>query len=486
MKRLFTYTTIITSTLAFIGCNKQLNQQPISSLPTSAFWQTSQDASTGTASIYAGMQNVFSSAFIEWGDARSDNFTYGGTGENQIDVALNGLNSTDASADWGNIYNTILRANLAIKYIPNIIGLTQVQTNNYLSQAYGARAFMYFWAVRVWGDVPVRLAPYESIDSTPYLARSNADSVLTNVVIPDLTKALSLVDNTSYSTFIITKGSILAMLSEVYMWKKDYPNVLATTAQLMAMNRYSLVPAYGYKDVFVGATTAENIWTLNWNWKTDGRNDIGTKIGSNGNTSNYVIDKGLLSELELNKNDIRRNIDYDTAVASANLPLTVIWKYYPMDVSTGKPATPPRVQNEAKLPFYRWPDILLMRAEALNLGKNDKDSAIILVNLVRARAGATPLLSANYPATLDIENAVLNERQLELFAEGKRWFDLVRTNTLLNNNLITLMDPLIRARQATLKITPTGFLDVRKILWPVSRQALISDPLLIQNPPYSE
>jgi starch-binding outer membrane protein, SusD/RagB family len=80
-----------------------------------------------------------------------------------------------------------------------------------------------------------------------------------------------------------------------------------------------------------------------------------------------------------------------------------------------------------------------------------------------------------------VEKAILDERQLELFAEGKRWFDLVRTN-----RVISVMDPLVKLRQQYLGIGQTGFNDARKILWPISRDALNKDPLLIQNPPYSD
>jgi hypothetical protein len=489
MKRLIYIVTGVFSLLT-IGCKKELDQQPISDLSSELFWKTAEHALLGNAAIYDGIQKTFSSngSFTEWGDARSDNFTFGGTGENQINVVLNGLNSLTATASWNNLYLTIGRANAAIKYLPGISELSELQRNNYMAQAYGIRAFMYFWAVRLWGDVPVRLTPYEDIDETPNLARSPSDSVINSVIIPDLLKANSLVDKNAINVFELNAGGILAMLAEVYLWKKDYAKVLSTIDQLTALNRYALTPLtpvfLTYKDIFVSGNTKENVWTLHWDYLVDGGNGIGGKIGSSDQTSNYYIDSIPLLKWETNKADIRRGINYDTTGANNLQRVIQIWKYYPLDPSSGKPVVPSRGQNQVRLLLYRWADILLMRAEALNWGNNDKTGATAIVNQIRARVKAGNVNAANYnnfATQLDVEKAILDERQLELFAEGKRWFDLVRTG-----RVIQVMDPVVKHRQQLLGIGQTGFSDARKILWPISRDALTRDPLLIQNPPYSD
>src|SRR5690242_1997456 len=172
MKKSLYYILLLTL-LAATGCKKYLDQQPISSLSTESFWKTSDDAKLGVAAIYDGVQKALSGngSYTDWGDARSDNFTYGGTGENQINVSVNGLTSLTPAASWSNVYLTIGRANTAIKYLPNISTLSAVQRNDYLAQAYGIRAYMYFYAIRVWGGVPVRLEPYESITEDPTTPR---------------------------------------------------------------------------------------------------------------------------------------------------------------------------------------------------------------------------------------------------------------------------------------------------------------------------
>jgi starch-binding outer membrane protein, SusD/RagB family len=475
----FIYIILVLS--CFLGaCKKQLNQQPISDLSSELFWKTAEHAKLGNAAIYDGVQKTLSGNYTDWGDARSDNFTYGGTGENQINVVLNGLNATTPGSSWNNLYMTIARANVAIKFLPGIKELSDVNRNHYLAQAYTVRAYMYWYGVRVWGDLPVRLTPYEDINEDPATPRSSADSIINSIIIPDLQKALTLVDKNATSVWEISYGAILSMLTDVYLWKKDYANVLSTTDQLIALKKYDLAPTTSYKDIFVSASTKENIWSLNWNYLVDGGNGI-SKIASSSNTSNYYIDSVPLMKWETNKVDIRRAINYDTLVANALQRVIQVWKFAPQPDPLKPPVVPAGNQNEAKLVLYRWADILLMRAEALNWGRNDKAGAFALVNQVRTRAKVASLNPANFATQLDVEKAILDERQLELFAEGKRWFDLVRTGRALQ-----VMDPLIRQRQRNLGLTQNGFTDPRKILWPISRDALTRNPLLVQNPPYSD
>ena len=474
---------IIVFCLFLTACKKQLTQEPISDLSSDLFWKTAEHAMLGNAAIYDGIQKTLSGNYTEWGDARSDNFTFGGTGENQINISLNGLNATTGAANWNNLYMTIGRTNSAIKYLPSIKDLGDVSKNHFLAQAYTARAYLYWYAVRVWGDVPVRLAPYEDINEEPNVVRSPADSVINSIIIPDLQNALALADKNATNVWEISRGAILSMLTEIHLWKKDYAKVISTTDELIALKKYDLAPAATYKEIFITASTKENIWSLHWNYLVDGGNGI-SRLGSSGNTANYYIDSIPLSIWQNNKTDIRRAINYDTIRANSLQEVNQIFKFAPQPDPLKRPVLPGTTQNEAKLVLYRWADIILMRAEAINRANNDKTGAINIVNQVRTRAIAgnvDPLKYNNFASQADVEKAILDERQLELFAEGKRWFDLVRTGQVMQ-----VMDPLIRQRQKRLGLTENGFTDPRKILWPISRAAMVRNLLLVQNPPYSE
>lgn len=77
----------------------------------------------------------------------------------------------------------------------------------------------------------------------------------------------------------------------------------------------------------------------------------------------------------------------------------------------------------------RFADILLIKAEAMN-ELNGAAAAAPFVNQVRDRAGLPALSSSLSQA--DMRAAIWKERALELFMEADRWFDLKRTDRLID------------------------------------------------------
>jgi hypothetical protein len=77
--------------------------------------------------------------------------------------------------------------------------------------------------------------------------------------------------------------------------------------------------------------------------------------------------------------------------------------------------------------IIRYADVLLMLAEAMN--ENSKtNEALTYLNQVRVRAGLTGYSGLSQD---EARNKILDERRFELFLEGHRWFDLVRTGRAL-------------------------------------------------------
>ncbi len=108
------------------------------------------------------------------------------------------------------------------------------------------------------------------------------------------------------------------------------------------------------------------------------------------------------------------------------------------------------------MPIFRYADILLMKAELL-LRAGDVGGALDYVNIVRARANATPLLDLTMESLLD-------ERARELFAEGHRRSDMIRFGTYGE----------ARWEKPDMSLSHTT-------IWPIPQGQIDVNPNLIQN-----
>lgn len=108
--------------------------------------------------------------------------------------------------------------------------------------------------------------------------------------------------------------------------------------------------------------------------------------------------------------------------------------------------------------FYRYADVLLMRAEAL-VRTNRATEAVAPVTLVRTRAGLAPL----NPVTLD---NLLDELGREFYWENHRRTDLIRFGKFLQ--------PWQEKSQS----------DPKRLLFPIPNRSLAANPNLVQNPGY--
>ncbi|THU37000.1 RagB/SusD family nutrient uptake outer membrane protein [Niastella caeni] len=136
----------------------------------------------------------------------------------------------------------------------------------------------------------------------------------------------------------------------------------------------------------------------------------------------------------------------------ANLEVTGIRVMkYPIDYSGGE-------QADNDYVIFRLADVMLMKAEAL-LRTNNAAGALVIVNAIRTKRGATPLTSLNPEALLD-------ERGRELYWEGWRRQDLIRFGKFLQ----------------PWQEKPTD--DPKYLIFPIPAEQLAVNPNLTQNEGY--
>lgn len=454
------------------GCKKFLDEKPQSELTPEQFWQTEDDIKAALAGVYDGVQGCFDGNWVYWGDGRTDNMDVTQYGNKQY--SQNGLSATTSGTDWTPFYITMLRANTLMKYAHGVKNVTEASLAQYMAQCLSIRAYCYFWLVRLWGDAPVWLQPYNDLAQNPYRPRTSVDSIFTGIIIPDLEKAWNMFNTDHSSVYNVNKGAVAAMLTEVYMWRKDYTNALAWSDKLLALKWYSLAATADWKKLFTDpSTTPENIWSLTWDYLVDGGADISSQIGANETNSDFSVTDTLWNYFVANPTDIRGALSFDMTIDNRDK----MHKFFAVKLNKDGHQIFPR-SSEANVQFtlYRLADIILLRAEAFNK-MGDKASALAALNQVHIRAGMPAFTDADFADADAMENGILRERQLELFLEGRRWFDLIRTS-----KVIQVMDPILKQRVPG----GPGFNDIRLALFPINRNNLNSNLLLKQNPPYSE
>jgi hypothetical protein len=116
-------------------------------------------------------------------------------------------------------------------------------------------------------------------------------------------------------------------------------------------------------------------------------------------------------------------------------------KYYPTlkkyDATQARAGNDPNISSVRPFIVYRFSETYLIAAEAaFKLGL--QGDAVNYLNVVRQRAGDTPAAKTALAATTDVDlstggiDYILAERSRELAGEQMRWFDLKRTNRLID------------------------------------------------------
>ncbi len=520
MKKIFGI-ALLTTVITLGSCKKFLEIPPVTAIRAENFYQSAKDMTGAMASLYGNFQQAmvgesqFNNKYTMWGEARSDNYERGGNSNaTYAELQLNGLTAGNPFSDWSSMYKVINIANLNLKYIPGIVNteinkalITPLIINDNLAQSRGLRAMAYFYIVRTWGDAPIRLQPFEDATQDARQARDPVDKIFDEVIIPDLVFCYNNVNNADYSVFKMGRAAACAALVDVYMWRKDYTNAIkwfgllgATKAPAKATyggtQLTDLEPTANWNKMFYDPSNSiEAIWNIHWNTTVNGCPCM-AGVSATPNNTPLVIDYGIFYDWPLKyPTDIRTRATYDIAKTDARDRL---WKFYKGTGTLGTTSytvlAADRDANTSNvlLSMYRLADMYLLYAEALNK-TGDRTNALKYLNFIRTRANI-PVYTVNSPevsvtpGVLDatkLEDAIIQERQYELFGEGKRWFDLVRTD-----RVIQVMDPIIKARQVRAGVLPadaTGFgTDKRKYLWPINRNVMNSNSLLKQNPPYTD
>ena len=143
-------------------------------------------------------------------------------------------------------------------------------------------------------------------------------------------------------------------------------------------------------------------------------------------------------------------------------------------------------------PIIRLAELYLDRAECYaNLGNVQK--ALDDLNVVRDRAGIPLLTTADVTADTSILDLVRNERFVELWGEGHRYYDLrrwmiapeyLKAGTREGLNALEKINPSFSEFNKVVRVNQPFQWNQRMYLLPIPDSEIYNDPNLVQAPGY--
>lgn len=480
IKRLLIVSVVI---LSITACKKDL--EPYNAKSDDNALNTPADLQTATYGAYAGLVNADYTLNLYWMSQYPDD-----------DVALSGTTSNtlynnytythfpgmvNTKAFWRQSYKVIYSANRIIERIKDGESKTlgQIKGENlYL------RAMAHFNLVRFFGrpypqgqgQNPGVVIKDNTLNDLP--VRNTVKEVY-DFVIADLLKAATLMNENKNSSFA-SKDVADAFLSRIYLYKEDNANAILYANKVLTSSRYKLLDTEPYKKYFtaVPESNPETIFAIR---HTQADNRFKSAIGnqfyndpvtqSTGYGESYAS-QVLVDLVDQYPQDVRHSFIEPQRDANGKL-LTRgnTPKYY-----INKFNWQEGVANLSSPVYLRLAEMYLNRAEA-NAKLGNVQLALDDVNLIRKRAGLTG--AALYtiadlkgrPSALDV---VLEERRLELFLEGHRYFDLFRNNR-----------PMVRAYigfHGTDRFNFTVLPTAARVVYFIPEDEIIVNSNLVQNP----
>jgi len=440
------------------SCNKNLDPKVYSSLTSVNAFNTESDAISAVNAIYARLKGPSIGDNYDYWTVRHFALTdlstdvghcsYGG---DPGQLSLGQWNSANGliAEDWRQIYKLIADANSAIYNITPMTSITAAQKAQFLAEAKFLRAVAYMDLTDLWG--PVVLATEKDLVNPNYLSQPPVSSVadIETLLISDLQNSinvlpLSYANNAIYSTNDqgrATKGAAMTLLMRLYLRQHQWQKSADMADQVINLGIYQLYPSYQGLFLEANKFCSENIFSVLSDANVNGTelmNHFGPLVHpAIPNRWQYYAATWTFYH-SFADNDDRKGeffpkyhgtdglIHEEAPTPGATPPAGVL---YMPDVATSKYADSTGSVNSYydghSVDILRYADVLLSRAEALNELNGPNAEAIGLINQVRTRSHATPLILSDYTQTT-LRSAILQERGWELFYEGKRRADMLR------------------------------------------------------------
>ena len=473
------YKVVLFSTSIFLAGLGACKKEFLEVNPSTAI--SAKDAFSSPATIAAGLTGIYdlSTLGAYKYDMILNNDIKGGdilvvSGAGNYGRFINGYQFIESPTSnepinyWTTAYRIIANANQFELNIPTS-PLTEAEKIAYLAETRALRAEAYFWMVQWFGKpftldpeamgVPLITAPVGPNDAPS--PRAKVKEIYAQI-LADLLYAEANIPASKTSVYRMTKGAIQGYLARVYLTMGNYPEAskyakLARTGKPLSS---AAALAAGFR-----APTSEWIYALNS--RTD-------------DNAGFITVHSFYDPFDVGYSSFRATDDFLNLFSNADLRRRqflingAISRRGPEGFLINKfDFTTSPAQDQV---IIRSSEMFLIEAEAeARQGIANEVPAKTALLAIQSRAGVATLPSANTGQALI--NEILLERRKELYGEGFRYFDLLRTKTPL------VRTPLAQSGHwAVFTLQPGD----NKLVLPLPQVELNANPVLKlqQNPGY--
>ncbi|WP_417941901.1 RagB/SusD family nutrient uptake outer membrane protein [Flavobacterium sp. RS13.1] len=452
--QIFLLTGLLFSTV-FVSCSDDfVETKPQYSIDSENYFNSKSDYDQALVAAYDILQSTYANVLL--GEIASDNTLCGGEsptdviGWQQIDDMIHTSTNSNLKNIWDWMFAGVQRTNyiLEFKDKTDFEGKAQL-----LAETRFLRAYYQFELVKWFGGIPMKGDARFKLGDEKTIPRSSVAEVYASIEA-DLTFAIANLSPLTATTQKgrITKGAAQALLGKAYLYQNKFTQAAATLEGLISTSPYSLVSDYNSIFEMDGENGPESVFEIQYT-DIEGAG-FGCLQCSEGNVAvgfsgirgyeGPFFSPGFSFNVPTQESadafevgDRRKDVAILDIAAWAAANSGVKYskgnedtgffnrKYLPRKRSANA-AGDLNLTNPNNYRAIRYADVLLMAAEAYNRGGIDDNKARGYLNQVRRRAfGDTNHdISASGAALTDL---ILAERRLELFGEGHRFFDLVRT-----------------------------------------------------------
>lgn len=493
---------VLALTVTGLSCSKVLDVKSSRLVAEKNYWSTIEDARSSLMGVYGLTRAALTdnAAFWMYGEFRKGDFQPVSRADlkslvnNDLNVSFPQLQPLKS---WRRFYAAINAANLFIERSGEIPAKDAYYSklNNKLdiAQARALRAFLYFYIVRIWGDVPLIVSSFDG--QFPQFPRTAQKTVLQFAekelveAAKDLPYRYTATDPNMPGQYfnegedfwkgtLFSKISAYAVLSHIAAWQQRYSDVMSYTQFILDNYNQTGATFTSTSDLcksdsgFFARMGPSQILNFSFDYErgegiTAGHIEeytLAKPITSNQLPVMFVPRDSILAYFPFD-GDQRFSIDLKTGYPlndfyfsnyNSNIPVFSKIKI----IEDGKADKGVFRLYNATMMFSRLEELLLLRAEAAAATNNDGEAALWLVTIMKSRG----IVDATAKGK-DLIDEIFAERRRELMGEGWRWYDQVRY-----------------ARLRPGKSTITPLLNNGGIYWPLADEVLSANPQLVQNP----